>query len=100
MYTQKFLKVGNSKAVVIPKDILKDLSWASDKKISINRVNDQVILSANDSPLKNSSNQDNQEFKQWLKIALNEDGEILDELAKHVEERIRVKSAKRHSGNL
>lgn len=83
MYTQKFLKVGNSKAVVIPKDILKDLSWASDKKISISRANDQVILSANDSPIKTSSKLDNQEFRRWMEMVLNEDGEILDELAKH-----------------
>lgn len=83
MYTQKFLKVGNSKAVVIPKDILKDLSWASDAKINLNRVNDQVILSANDSPIKKVQSQDNQEFKQWLMAALDEDKEILDELAKH-----------------
>lgn len=83
MYTQKFLKVGNSKAVVIPKDILKNLSWASDAKININRVNDQVILSANDSPIVDKQSQGNQEFKRWLVNALDEDGEILDELAKH-----------------
>lgn len=84
MYTQKFLKVGNSKAVVIPKDILKDLSWASDAKININRVNDQVILSANDSPITQTpSKTNNQEFKTWLDTFMVENGEILDELAKH-----------------
>lgn len=84
MYTQSFLKVGNSKAVVIPKSILKDLSWASDTKININRFNDQVILSANDSPIKNTpAREDNQDFKMWLDTFIEENGEALDELAKH-----------------
>lgn len=83
MYTQKFLKVGNSKAVVIPKDILKDLSWASDARINVNRVNDQVILSANDSPLKSTRPNNDQDFKMWLKTFIDENAEALDELAKH-----------------
>jgi len=83
MYTQSLIKVGNSKAVVIPKDILNNLSWRSDSKININRVNDQVVLSVSDSPTISTQGQDKQEFKQWLAETLDEDREILDELAKH-----------------
>ena len=85
MYTQKIFQAGNSAVVAIPKDLLRKLNLKPGNLVTIKASPDdsQIVVekpTAIKPPQKSASEK---EFKNWLAQTLEEDSEILDELAKH-----------------
>ena len=80
MQTQTVFKAGNSDVVAIPKSLGKDLGITSGRKVTVDREGERIVIErATKTKAKVSST--NKEFKKWLKEVLEEDAEILDELA-------------------
>ena len=82
MQTQTVFKAGNSYVVSIPKHLAKELNIKSGQKVSVEKTSDSngIIIKRETKKSSKESSAD-LEFKRWLKIALEEDKEILDELA-------------------
>ena len=83
MYIQKIIKAGNSDAVVIPKDIVRQLGMQTGQKVIVDTVSTNAIVIKKADPKKIGKNKKGSEaeFETWLKNVLEEDAEILDELA-------------------
>lgn len=85
MYTQKIFQAGNSSVVAIPKELLKKLDLKSGQSVVIKADLDAARLiietSVPTQVIKRSIAEN--EFKNWLAQTLDEDSEILNELAKH-----------------
>lgn len=48
-YKQKFIQIGNSLGVIIPKDLLDSLGYKKDQDIYLENVNSRLVLDAQDS---------------------------------------------------
>jgi len=85
MYTQKIFQAGNSSVVAIPKELLKKLDLKPGQSIVIKADPDAARLIIETSvPIQTVKKTASEtEFKNWLDQTLDEDSEILDELAKH-----------------
>jgi len=83
MQTQTIFQAGNSYVVSIPKHLIKDMNLKPGTKVAVDKVNDDVIVVKKISSKQsvNSRKQSDREFNRWLKIFMEENGEILDELA-------------------
>ena len=89
MYTQKIFQAGNSLVVTVPKEIVRQLNLKPGNRVVVgplegNRFHIEKPTSAK--PAKKSASE--KEFKSWLAQTLEEDSEILDELAKRVAKRL------------
>lgn len=73
------LKVGNSLGVLLPKEFVKEHNLKSGDKIAITQQNGVITYSPNFET--KSQSKITVEFNKWLKSAMVEDKEILDELA-------------------
>lgn len=83
MYIQKIIKAGNSDAVVIPKDIVRKFGIQTGQKVTVDTAANNAIVikkveQKRTGKIKKASVA---EFEAWLKNVLEEDAEILDELA-------------------
>ncbi len=80
MNIQTIFQAGNSKVVSIPSDILKDLKISAGDKVIVEKASDETITIKKAVPLtkKGKSKAD---FDTWFNSFLDENGEILDELA-------------------
>lgn len=85
MYTQKIFRAGNSSVVAIPKELLRKLDLKSGQSVVIKADPDAARLIIETSvPIQTAKKSvAENEFKNWLAQTLDEDSEILDELAKH-----------------
>lgn len=85
MYTQKIFQAGNSSVVAIPKELLKKLNLKSGQSVIIKSDQDdsRLIIEASvpSQPIEKSASE--KEFHEWLDVFMDENSEILDELAKH-----------------
>ncbi len=84
MYTQTVFEAGNSLVVTIPKQIARELGLKRGQKVVVGPLEGNrfhIEKPATTKPIKRSTSE--KEFQNWLKETLEEDSEILDELAKH-----------------
>lgn len=85
MYTQKIFQAGNSSVVAIPKELLTKLNLKSGQSVVIKADIEaaRLIIEAPASPQPAKKSASEKEFNHWLEKTMEEDAEILDELAKH-----------------
>ncbi len=85
MQTQTIFKAGNSNVVAIPKDLMKDIGIKKGQKITITKTSDGdalLIQKADKAATQyKKSPKVSAEFQKWLDTFIEENGEILDELA-------------------
>ena len=82
MQTQTIFKAGNSEVVAIPKHILKDLNLKLGQKVVVNKapgIDAVIIQKVTKNKTKTSAV--GGEFNKWLTNVLEEDKELLNELA-------------------
>jgi len=82
MQTQSIFQVGNSNVVAIPTHLMKDLGLKNGQKVIVEKSPDTeaVIVTPVGRPSK-APTKITKEFEQWLHSFLDEDKELLDELA-------------------
>lgn len=83
MYTQTLYEAGNSLVITIPKEIVRKQNLKPGTRVTVtpsadNRLTIEIPLAK---PVKKAASE--KEFQTWLAKTLEEDSEILDELAKH-----------------
>jgi antitoxin component of MazEF toxin-antitoxin module len=85
MYTQKIFQAGNSSVVAIPKELLKKLDLKPGQSIVIKADPDaaRLIIETSVPGQSVDKSASTKEFHDWLDIFMEENSEILDELAKH-----------------
>jgi len=82
MQIQTVFRAGNSNVVAIPKQLSKELGLKPGQKVFVEKDQaSEAIVISKASKLKAKKSATSKEFKKWLKEALKEDAEILDELA-------------------
>lgn len=84
MYTQTIYEAGNSTVVTIPKEIVRKLNLKPGSRVTVIPTDENRFVVEKPTaikPAKKSASE--KEFKSWLAQTLEEDSEILDELAKH-----------------
>jgi antitoxin component of MazEF toxin-antitoxin module len=84
MQTQKIFQAGNSHAVVIPKAFADELGFRVGNNVVVEKSQDNtaiIIKQANIREKHISKKASDREFQKWLDVFMEEDGEILDELA-------------------
>ena len=74
--TRKLRKIGNSKVVTMPEDVIKTLNVEEGQSIAFNVVNGQVVLEAvkvddNERDILNIANQVSQQYDSALKDLVN-----------------------------
>lgn len=84
MQIQRVFQAGNSQVVAIPKALAKELGFRVGHKVVMDKTSDGeglVITRAEALPEKKKSSRVSAEFDKWLKTVIEEDKEIIDELA-------------------
>ena len=84
MYTQTVFAAGNSLVVTVPKEIVRKLNLKPGNRVVVGPLEGNRFHIEKPAPaklVKKSASE--KEFKNWLAQTLEEDSEILDELAKH-----------------
>lgn len=83
MYTQKIFKAGNSTVVAIPKELVRNLGFKVGKKVVVAAAGEGILIKRASAGQEKSSKGGvaTREFSDWLKVFMEENGEILDELA-------------------
>ncbi len=84
MATQIIFQAGNSNVVAIPKELMKDFKLKKGEKVVVEKsANGEAIEIKK--VLKNSTSAKSpsvkSEFNKWLRQAMKEDAEVLDDLA-------------------
>ena len=81
MQTQTIFKAGNSNVVAIPKHLMKELGLKKGEKVVVEKEknkNSIIIKKVSGGKAEKIAKGD---FKKWLDVFLQENGDILDELA-------------------
>ena len=81
MQTQTVFKAGNSNVVSIPKPLLKETGIKVGDKVILERVGSGFVVKKADIEKDKGEKKAKKEFKKWLDTFMDENGEILDELA-------------------
>lgn len=83
MQIQTVFRAGNSNVVAIPKSLGDKFGINHGRKVTIDEIPDVgiVIKRVVSGPSATKSDKVGNEFQKWLKGAMKEDAEILDELA-------------------
>ena len=84
MQTQTVFQAGNSLVVAIPKHVAKDLNIRKGHKVFVDKSPEGdaiVIKHADKASAQKPTTHTSREFNQWLDQFIQEDGELLDELA-------------------
>lgn len=83
MQIQTVFKAGNSNVVAIPKEFVNDYGYEPGLQVMVNTYYDGNALMIKKVKTKSQKtvSKVSQEFKKWLNNTLEEDSEILDELA-------------------
>lgn len=83
MQLQTITQLGNSDAVIIPATLMKDIGLKRGQKVSMDRLGNTENLVIITKPQKKSSQGSvSHEFQTWLSSFLEEDKELLDDLAR------------------
>ncbi len=80
MNIQTIFQAGNSKVVSIPPAFLTDLQIKTGDKVIVEKTSDDT-LSIKKASSKPKSSKSQAGFNKWFKTFINENGDILDELA-------------------
>jgi len=80
MQLQKVFRAGNSNVVAIPKDFSEELGLKVGQEVTVEKIPGKGIFIGKP-PKKERKLGVKVEFKKWLEEVLEEDKEILDELA-------------------
>lgn len=82
MSIQTVFKAGNSQVVAIPKELAKEVGIKPGGKVELTKSSDgeSVVISKAKKPEKKAT-QAKADHEKWLKTFMEENGEILDELA-------------------
>lgn len=85
MYTQKIFQAGNSLVVAIPKDLQKKLGFKLGSSVAVKSSPDDTQLVIEKPTFIKQAQKDMSQkaHQEWLKVFMDENSEILDELAKH-----------------
>lgn len=83
MDIQTIFKTGNSSVVSIPKHLMQELKLKKGEKVLVEKAGDDTIIIKKKTriPASTAKSAAEVEFKKWLDIFMEENGEILDELA-------------------
>jgi len=84
MQIQKVFQAGNSQVVAIPKDMAREMGFSVGRKVIMEKTPDGrgvVIKRADESLRKPPKTKADAQFQSWLTQFMEENGEILDELA-------------------
>ena len=84
MNIQTVFRAGNSNVVAIPKNLTDELNIKSGQKVIVEKDSSKeaiIIRKHSKTTRKSAKSAVNAEFKKWLNEVLDEDAEILDELA-------------------
>jgi putative addiction module antidote len=85
MQIQKVFQAGNSQVVAIPKDLAQELGLYVGHKVTVQKTPDGeglIVKRADAGVKKVSKSQSDTEFQSWLSTILDEDKELIQELAK------------------
>ena len=84
MNTQTVFAAGNSLVVTVPKEIVRQLNLKAGQRVVVGPLEGNRFHIEKSSPVKPAQKTASEkEFMNWLDQTLEEDSEILDELAKH-----------------
>lgn len=77
---QKVIKVGNSAAITLPKNVMKDADIKTGDKVNVelNEATGAIVISTADRPVTNLS----PDIAQWTKNFIDKNKEALEELAR------------------
>lgn len=86
MQTTTISQLGNSSAVILPAPIMQEAKWRRGQKMTIDYISQTNSISVrpveiNRKTTKQSSRASDAEFQKWFDDFIEENGEILDELA-------------------
>ena len=86
MQTTTISQLGNSSAVILPAPIMQEAKWHRGQKMTIDYIPQTNSISVrpvekNRTTIKQSSRASDVEFQKWFDEFIEENGEILDELA-------------------
>jgi len=84
MQTQTIFKAGNSEVVAIPKHLLKEMGLGLGHKVVVDKSPVEGVICVRKVEAKKNKQVKTvatKEFNRWLNDVLDEDKEILDELA-------------------
>lgn len=86
MQTTTISQLGNSNAVILPAPIMQEAKWRRGQKMTIDYIPQTNSVSVrpvgkNGESAKQSSRASDVEFQKWFDEFIEENGEILDELA-------------------
>ena len=84
MRTQTIYKTGNSSVMTIPSDLGEEYGYVPGVQVQVvpsGQGDDLILRKAAEPRTHKTSGKVSSEFKKWLKGALQEDDEILNELA-------------------
>ena len=86
MHTTTISQLGNSNAVILPSPIMQESKWRRGQKMTIDYIPQTNSVSVrpiekNRTTTKQSSRASEVEFQKWFDAFIEENGEILDELA-------------------
>ena len=86
MQTTTISQLGNSNAVILPSPIMREAKWRRGQKMTIDYISQTNSISVrpveiNRKTTKQSSRASDAEFQKWFDDFIEENGEILDELA-------------------
>jgi len=83
MHIQKIFRAGNSHVVAIPQEILRVAGLKPGQRVSIDTegAGRKIIIKKAEKETKKIKSATNKAFEAWYQTFINENGEILDELA-------------------
>jgi antitoxin component of MazEF toxin-antitoxin module len=81
MQSQSIFQVGNSNAVTIPPHLMKELGLKKGQEVIVDRLADTDAIIVTPKNKASSPKLTEKEYKKWLTNFLEEDGDLLDELA-------------------
>ncbi len=76
MQIQKIFRTGNSNVITIPSEAMRKLGLKTGDKIQIQTLENKLIIRKSGSVSNRAK-----ELKNWFEVFVEENGEILDELA-------------------
>lgn len=77
MQVQTVFKAGNSEVVALP----KELGFKKGDRVIVEKASENEVLVKRVTSRKTKAAASKTEFDKWLKVFIDENGEILDELA-------------------
>jgi antitoxin component of MazEF toxin-antitoxin module len=81
MNTQSIFQVGNSNAITIPPHLMKELGLKKGQEVIVERLSETESFIVTPKNKHTKSKLTEKEYQKWLANFLEEDADLLDELA-------------------